>query len=112
MPHKLLLDQNISYRILDKLARHFSDSNQVRLLGLDKADDITIWQYAKKHGFTIVTKDSDFHELSLINGIPPKIIWLKCGNQRKDYICQLLIKQAPEIKTFIDDHQAVYLEIY
>ncbi len=75
---KLLLDQNISRRILAPLQEKYRGSDQVFLLGLQEADDQAIWNYAKQQNFTIVTKDSDFHELSLIFGSPPKI-FLTCS---------------------------------
>jgi predicted nuclease of predicted toxin-antitoxin system len=82
---KLLLDQNLSRRMLNKLLPHYPDSSQVAFLEMDKAEDSEIWRYAGQHDFVIVTKDSDFQELSLIRGEPPKVIWLKCGNQSKEY---------------------------
>ena len=72
---KLLLDQNISKRIIAALQECYPSSTQVYLEGLEKADDKKIWDFAKKHDYIIVTKDSDFHEFSLIYGPPPKIIW-------------------------------------
>ncbi len=66
---KLLLDQNISRRILKELEPHYPASTQVALIDLGKADDITIFQYAQKHNDAIVTKDSDFLELSLIHSV-------------------------------------------
>ena len=73
---KLLLDQNLSYRLLDKLEAVFPGSTQARLIGMAQADDAAIWHHAKDSGFTIVTKDSDFYERSLVYGFPPKVIWL------------------------------------
>jgi len=56
------LDQNISRKLVDELEDLFSGSNHVYLLGLHKASDEKIWNYARKNGFTIVTQDSDFVE--------------------------------------------------
>lgn len=39
---KLLFDQNLSFKLCVKLADLFPDSNQVRLLGLDQAEDRTV----------------------------------------------------------------------
>ena len=88
---KLLLDQNLSFRLLDKLEAAYPSSTQVKFVGLDQADDLTVWQFAKDNGFTIVTKDSDFHEFSLIYGSPPKVIWMKCGNELRRYVLDLLL---------------------
>ena len=53
----------------------------VRMVGLERADDEIIWDYAQEHGFVIVTQDSDFIDWNKIRGAPPKIIWIRCGNQ-------------------------------
>ena len=79
---KLLFDQNISFRILNKHPDSFSDSSHVNAEGLMKASDPEIWEYAKHNEFTIVSQDSDFNDINLIKGFPPKIIWIKTGNSR------------------------------
>ena len=109
---KLLLDQNLSYRLLDKIESVYPGSTQVRLLGLEQADDLTIWRFARDNGYTIVTKDSDFHELSLLHGEPPKVIWFKCGNKPKWYVLGLLINNQDRIHNFHVDHSISCLEIY
>ena len=78
---KLLLDENLSRRMVSLIASHYPGSSQVTLLGLERASDTAIWSYARQHDFVIVTKDSDFLDLSALHGQPPKIILLKNGNQ-------------------------------
>jgi len=107
---KLLLDQNLSRRMLQQLNAHYPDSSQVALLKMDKSEDIKIWEYAKKYNFVIVTKDSDFQELSILKGGPPKVIWLKCGNKPKQYIADLLIQNKDRINE-LEPYYSV-LEIY
>ena len=58
---KLLFDQNISRKILPLISEKFPNSDQVYRLGLQESNDDEIWDYAKRNGYTIVTKDSDFH---------------------------------------------------
>ena len=77
---KLLFDQNLSYRLTDRLADVFPQSCHVRLLGLDQSPDDEIWEYARANEFCIVTQDADFAERSRLYGAPPKVIWLRCGN--------------------------------
>ena len=100
---KLLLDQNLSFRLLDKLEAAYPSSTQVKFVGLDQADDLTVWQFAKDNGFTIVTKDSDFHEFSLIYGSPPKVIWMKCGNESRQYVLDSLLNNQEKIIDFFDN---------
>jgi hypothetical protein len=52
------------------------------MLNLAQANDDKIWEHAKKDGYTIVTKDSDFNDISMVKGFPPHIIWLRIGNSR------------------------------
>ena len=109
---KLLLDGNLSFRMVERLTIDFPGTTQVRLADLERQDDRAIWQYCKSHGYTIVTRDSDFHELGLVEGPPPKVIWLKCGNHSNVYVADLLIQRRLEIEQFINDAFAVCLEIY
>lgn len=71
---KLLFDQNISPKIVKQLEDIFPEAKQVRHLGLEDASDIQIFEYAKTHDFAVVTFDSDFVDLNVVKGFPPKII--------------------------------------
>jgi predicted nuclease of predicted toxin-antitoxin system len=71
---KLLLDQNLSPRLVSRLADLYPDFQHVSFLGLDQADDRAIWEYANQNDFTVVTRDSDFSELSVLRGFPPKVV--------------------------------------
>jgi len=109
---KLLFDQNLSYRIVHALRGRFPGSDQVRQLDLDTASDREIWDHAGAHGYTVVTKDSDFHELSLLHGPPPQVIWLKCGNLPWASVADLLLANADDIETFLNAGDVACLEIY
>jgi predicted nuclease of predicted toxin-antitoxin system len=77
---KALLDQNISYRLVNKIISLFPETEQVKRLGLENKPDREIWDFAKKEDYSIVTFDSDFYDMSLLLGYPAKVIWLKLGN--------------------------------
>jgi predicted nuclease of predicted toxin-antitoxin system len=77
---KLLFDQNMSPKLVSQLADLFPGSSHVQLAGLDCASDESIWEYARIHGFVIVTKDEDYNNLSVVRGSPPKVLWLQIGN--------------------------------
>jgi predicted nuclease of predicted toxin-antitoxin system len=79
---KLLFDENLSFKLCDRLANLFPDSSQVRLLGLAEATDRTIWDYAGCNGFTLVSLDVDFADRVTLLGPPPKVIWLRCAISR------------------------------
>ena len=74
---KLLLDENLSRRLVPFLQHDFPDTSQVVLLGMQSASDKEVWQKAKDDGYVIVTRDADFQELSLVWGQPHQVIRLK-----------------------------------
>jgi len=109
---KLLFDQNISYRIIKCLSVVFSESKQVRAIGLDNQDDVEIWQYAKNNDYTIVTFDADFYDISLIKGFPPKILWLRTGNLTTMQIAEKLNSYFLDIFNFLKTTEQSCMEIY
>lgn len=111
---KLLFDQNISFRVVKKIQDSFPGSKQVSQLGLNQTSDLKIWEYAKGNGFSIVTFDSDFYDLCLLKGVPPKIIWLRCGNTSTNNLSQILMNEKEHILSFLsenDDQTKHCLEI-
>ncbi len=87
---KLLLDENLSDRIVYRIIDLYPDSEQVKTLALTNTDDGIIWEYAKANEFVIVSKDSDFYQRSLLYGHPPKFIYLRIGNSPTSKIIEML----------------------
>ncbi len=99
---KLLLDENLSRRLVPFLLDAFPGSSQVVLLGMERATDREIWQYAKAHGFVIVTNDTDFEELSLLQGAPPHVVRLKGDNLSKPETLRLLTTHQQFIREHLE----------
>lgn len=97
---KLLFDHNLSPRLVRLLADLYPDSQHVYTLGMDQDDDRQIWSYAAQSKLTIVTRDSDYNDLSLMRGFPPKVIWIRRGNCSTQEIEQILRSAYPDIQTF------------
>ena len=97
---KLLFDQNLPPKLVNSLAGLYPDSLHVRDVGLREATDSVIWDYAKQKDFTIVSKDSDFQQRSLLYGSPPKFIWLRIGNCSVGALEDLLKRHSTTIHTF------------
>ncbi|GAB4047636.1 DUF5615 family PIN-like protein [Spirosoma litoris] len=100
---KLLLDQNISFRVVKKLKEYFPVIEGVRENGLYNQDDRVIWEFSRQNGFTVVTFDEDLYNLTTLYGPPPKIIWLRTGNLTNDEIVELLTRYKPTIESFVTD---------
>lgn len=77
---RLLFDQNLSRKLVNRLADLFPNSSHVQFHSLPEANDSEIWEFAKIQNFCIITQDADFAERSRLYGSPPKVIWLRCGN--------------------------------
>jgi predicted nuclease of predicted toxin-antitoxin system len=100
---KLLFDQNISFRLIKRINDLFPDSKQVRELGLENSTDTEIFNFAKRNDFALVTFDSDFCDLNIIRGFPPKIIWIRTGNTTTKNLENLLRKKNDLIKLFLSE---------
>jgi len=100
---KLLFDQNISFRLVRRITDLFPESKQVRELGLENATDFEIFEYARRNDYAIVTFDSDFCDLNIIKGFPPKIIWLRTGNTTTKNLEHLLRNKQDLIELFLTE---------
>jgi predicted nuclease of predicted toxin-antitoxin system len=109
---KLLLDENLSRRIVPFIQEAYPDSTQVALIGLAQVTDKSIRQYAIDNDFVMTTKDADFYEMNLVYGQPPKIVWLKMGNQSKAATINALLNHQAIIKKSLIDDDKDCIEIY
>jgi predicted nuclease of predicted toxin-antitoxin system len=109
---RLLLDQNLSFKLCARLTDLFPGSSQARLLGLSEASDAELWDRAGADGYVLVTHDADFAEMAALRGPPPKVIWLRCGNQSTAQIERLLRAAHRTIEAFGLDPIAACLELY
>ncbi len=100
---KLLFDHNLSPRLINLLADLYPNSNHLYLIGLDQESDQIVWEFAKKQNYIIVTKDSDFNELLILKGFPPKVIWIRLGNCSTKTIESLLRNNYQAILCFAQD---------
>lgn len=106
---RLLLDQNLSPRLVGILAEVYPECMHVHAIGMDTAPDSDVWRYAAQHGYTIVSKDADFHQRSLAFGAPPKVIWLRTGNCSVAESARPLREQYIVIRHFLENHDAAFL---
>ena len=106
---KLLFDENLSPRLVANLTREFPESLHVRDIGLERAMDESILGYAKDNGFVIVSKDSDFHQLSFLFGHPPKVIWIQRGNCSTADVLSLLRQRLSDILQFGREEDETFL---
>lgn len=97
---KLLLDQNLSFKLVRHLLPVTEYAAHVGEIGLGSASDQTVWEYARNHHYTIVSKDTDFLHRALLYGAPPKIICLRLGNASTQDILHCLQQRWKDIESF------------
>jgi predicted nuclease of predicted toxin-antitoxin system len=108
---KLLFDQNLPARIVNSISDIFPNSVHVKTLGMTATDDRAIWNYARENGFSIISKDSDFHQMSFLFGAPPKTIWLRCGNCSTTALENIIRRNTRKIANFLNEEESALLVI-
>jgi len=68
---KLLLDEDLSDRIVPQLLDLYPDSTHVKAHSLIHTDEVLIWSFAQLHSVPLVSKGADLHQHSLVFGHPP-----------------------------------------
>ena len=111
---KLLLDANVSWKLVANLKEHFVECVHVDdIPELEfPAKDAQIWQYAKDKGYTIITRDNDFNDLISMKGFPPKIVLLRTGNCSRNFTGELLIRSKLAIQDLLKSEKHGLLEIF
>jgi predicted nuclease of predicted toxin-antitoxin system len=109
---KLLFDENLSPQLVARLSDLFPSSLHVRTVGMQGANDPLIWTLAEENDYLIVSKDSDMHDLSLLRGAPPKVIWIRLGNCSTRQVEQLLRRELQTIKTFYENEEVSLIALY
>mgnify|MGYP001602515600 CR=1 FL=1 len=106
---KLLFDHNLSFRLVAALRDLYPGSVHVREVELQAVDDEVVWDYARDHGFLIVSKDAEFHQRSLVLGAPPKFVWIRLGNCSTDEILALLRAHHADLLAFERTQDVAFL---
>lgn len=104
----LLVDNQLPVALVRYLSANGCECIHVRDISLDAVDDRVIWEYAKAHRLTIVTKDEDFQALANRQGsIPPQVVWVRLGNCRKAALLEAFSKILPSLKSLLAAGDAV-----
>lgn len=105
-----LLDENLSWRLVKRLADIYPGCAHVNEMSLERGADETIWKRAAASALAIVSKDDDFRQRAMVFGAPPKTIWLRLGNASTARIEHVLRSREIEIRVFLaDGDQAILI---
>ena len=106
---RLLFDEPLSEELVDLLADLFPQSLHVRQIGAGGAADTVVWNIARERGCLLVTKDEDFHRLSVVRGSPPKVVWIRLGNCTTHAVADLLRLHRTSVLLFGEQDEATFL---
>ncbi len=107
---KLLLDFNLSPRLIGQLLDLFPGSAHLHELGFDgETPDLAIWAFAREKGFAILTADRDFVLIASKMGHPPKIVRFERMNFRTRFAVEIVRRNALRIAAFGESDQAVLI---
>ncbi len=109
---KLLFDHNLSPQLRNRIVDVFPGSEHIYNLSMDQADDHEVWTYAQQNDLTIVTRDSDYNELLVLRGFPPKVIWIRRGNCSTAAIEVILRSHLTDIQGLANDPTLGILTLY
>jgi predicted nuclease of predicted toxin-antitoxin system len=108
---RLLFDEQLSDALPVLIDDIFPGSLHVRALVGVGASDERVWELAIGHGCLLVSKDEDFHRLSVLRGAPPKVVWLRLGNCTTEAAAALLRRHKSALMLFADQDEATFLAL-
>ena len=100
---RLLLDENISWRLVAYLRPHCQEILHVRDIALDASPDTTIWRYAQQNGYDLLTKDEDFVRLVLTDGFPPRVVALQNAQVPVATLAAFLLTRLSQVQRFLGE---------
>ena len=99
----LLIDENLPASIARILPVDSSHATDVA----ERPSDHQLWQHAHSNGWNILTRDTDFFNRIMLEGSPPKVIWVRLGNIRKRDLEFKLLHLWPSIVKLLEDADLV-----
>jgi predicted nuclease of predicted toxin-antitoxin system len=93
----ILVDENLPetlVRLLGPTASHVTG------IGPRMADQ-ELWNYARAADFTVLTKDADFFDRLVVEGPPPKVVWIRTGNLRRRELENAIVRVWPEVLSLL-----------
>ena len=103
---KFLVDQQLPPALADWFKDRGHDAEHTDAIGLGAASDSTIWDYAVRGGFIIVTKDADFASMRLRSG-GPQVLWLRIGNASVSVLLAKIDSHWRETLAFLEAGEAI-----
>ena len=99
----LLIDENLPASLATTLPVACSHATALGKQPTDRQ----LWQHARERNWTILTRDTDFFDRLMLDGPPPKVIWVRLGNIRRKDLESLLLRLWTRISELLLDADLV-----
>ncbi len=104
----LWIDAQLPPTLASWLAASFAiEAKALADLGLRDAADDAIFEAARHADAIILTKDSDFVDLVCRLGVPPRVIWITCGNVTNRNLRTLLTTTLPKALAMLQQGESI-----
>ncbi|MGH7958062.1 MAG: DUF5615 family PIN-like protein [Opitutaceae bacterium] len=77
--NRVLLDENLPHALAQIMGAGVVHVTELGSRMLDQE----LWKYGRAHDCIIVTKDADFFDRLVVEGPPPRVVWIRTGNLRR-----------------------------
>jgi predicted nuclease of predicted toxin-antitoxin system len=94
---RFLIDTQLPGALRPLIAASGFEVEHVLDLGMGRAKDTVIWEYAQQAGATIISKDQDFIILKLQRISGQQIVWVRYGNIRNRVLLDRFARSLPLI---------------
>jgi predicted nuclease of predicted toxin-antitoxin system len=101
---KLLIDMNLSPRWVQTLIAAGFEANHCSTIGRHTAPDVEIMDYARLHGYIVLTNDLDFSEiLAATSGEKPSVIQIRAADLTPGIIAPQVVAALHQMATQLDE---------
>lgn len=104
---RFLVDNQLSPRLSRFLAARGHDSIHVAMVGLESADDASVWTWAARESRIEVSKDEDFLYLANRPDDVGRLLWVRAPNCRSDALVAAFESALPAIAAAFESGQRV-----
>ncbi|HEX4809660.1 MAG TPA: DUF5615 family PIN-like protein [Bryobacteraceae bacterium] len=107
---KVLLDENLSQKIVLQLADLFTQIKHARDLYLKEKPDTNIWKAAKEGGFDLlITTDRDFLQIAAQNEPPPKLVRIEQADVKTAQLAAVRRNNALKVRELLNSKQTTLI---
>ncbi|HQW28153.1 MAG: DUF5615 family PIN-like protein [Verrucomicrobiales bacterium] len=96
---RLLIDENLPATLADLFP---VESYHATRFGRNPSDQ-ELWKAAREQDLVILTRDTDFFDRLMIEGPPPKVVWVRLGNLRRRELEMVLVEMWPRIEGLLEN---------